>query len=416
MAVKPKATTILARTSSALLSYVRSRVVPPQTSTLLYSISSNNDTSLFPEFIAHFNKNVAIGTLSHKLPSISHPYSCSLTTFESGDCTTFRSEIPGRAPISVGRWHLPTSSNPPRKQERTDDLEKILNSGGSFKDAWSDKTSKGDAQNAPLPLGLRNLSNVQSVVYLSENAHEGISASLDLHFPGVPKLGIIGSSTPFVTGRPFTLLQGTRAYSDGAVGIAICGYDHGPRYHLGYEGLQRISDPYTVTSATQNLVHTINGQNPARELISAISKHSSKQVDDISILGKEASFYLGVLDIEGKATKLYLITSGGPSRGTISMDGEEGPSVGSSIAFFHRPTEAGVHLPPPSSSRTSIEGLSTFIEDESDTIITPHGGFDEVFEISGRSIIPTENGLITSRGNENVWKCGVPGGWSALRW
>jgi hypothetical protein len=58
-------------------------------------------------------------------------------------------------------------------------------------------------------------------------------------------MGLIGSSTPFVTGRPVTLLQNSSVLSEGAVGFAVRVPFSIPREI--FQGLEPISDVLVVT-------------------------------------------------------------------------------------------------------------------------------------------------------------------------
>ncbi|KAH9953266.1 hypothetical protein BGW80DRAFT_1411708 [Lactifluus volemus] len=63
---------------------------------------------------------------------------------------------------------------------------------------------------------------------------------------GKEELGLFGSSTPFVTGRPYTLLYDRLVNSSRAVGIALSA---GPRPTLQttFHGLRAITEPLKVT-------------------------------------------------------------------------------------------------------------------------------------------------------------------------
>jgi len=43
---------------------------------------------------------------------------------------------------------------------------------------------------------------------------------------------MICSSTPFITGRPFTMFHNDRVYSEGAVGVAVSGVPHS--FHVDF--------------------------------------------------------------------------------------------------------------------------------------------------------------------------------------
>jgi hypothetical protein len=108
--------------------------------------------------------------------------------------------------------------------------------------------------------------DVHTIITLTDNAPQGLNDSLS-SFPRatkvsspplyvstlhgtinfVSKLGLFCSSTPFVTGRPYTLIHNGSVHSSGAVGIALSA---GPRPALktAYPGLRAITPPLKVTA------------------------------------------------------------------------------------------------------------------------------------------------------------------------
>ena len=62
----------------------------------------------------------------------------------------------------------------------------------------------------------------------------------------VSKLGLFCSSTPFVTGRPYTLIFNGSVTSSGAVGIALSAGRH-PTLQTAFPGLRAITPPLKVT-------------------------------------------------------------------------------------------------------------------------------------------------------------------------
>lgn len=60
------------------------------------------------------------------------------------------------------------------------------------------------------------------------------------------QIGMICSSTPFVTGRPFTMFLNDRVYSEGAVGVAISGVPH--NFHVDFPAnLKPITPEVAIT-------------------------------------------------------------------------------------------------------------------------------------------------------------------------
>ncbi len=66
------------------------------------------------------------------------------------------------------------------------------------------------------------------------------------------KLGLFGSSTPFVTGRPYTLVFNGSVTSSGAVGIALSA-GRRPALKTAFPGLRAITTPLKVTRYVQAL-------------------------------------------------------------------------------------------------------------------------------------------------------------------
>lgn len=103
------------------------------------------------------------------------------------------------------------------------------------------------------------------------------------------QLGLLASSTPFVTGRPSTLLCASNAFSDGSVGVALAGPER-PRLHNIVRGYREISQVRTVMqyvlrllsisngspwlgSSKGNLIHLVDDTKPTRALLTDIHTH-----------------------------------------------------------------------------------------------------------------------------------------------
>lgn len=118
-------------------------------------------------------------------------------------------------------------------------------------------------------------------------------------------MGMICSSTPFITGRPFTMFFNDRVYSDGAVGAAISGVSH--RFHVDFPAnLQPITPELIITrcvfhttnppssslprsrSCEGNLINSLNNLNPTRMLLEAIGAAGIHSI-------KENDFYLALV-------------------------------------------------------------------------------------------------------------------------
>ena len=67
-------------------------------------------------------------------------------------------------------------------------------------------------------------------------------------------MGMICSSTPFITGRPFTMFYNDRVYSEGAVGVAISGAAHNFRVDFP-AALKPITPEVVITRWLPYIVH-----------------------------------------------------------------------------------------------------------------------------------------------------------------
>lgn len=212
--------------------------------------------------------------------------------------------------------------------------------------------------------------DVHTIVTLTDNAPQGLNESLS-SFPHATKvspplllsalqgtivfffwkLGLFCSSTPFVTGRPYTLIHNGSVHSTGAVGIALSA---GPRPALqtAYPGLRAITPPLKVTA----YVSLWFPPSSHGFFLSGTVKQSSfpvgprvisstswivgialliSAIEESALVGKAAKddeFYLGVLrDGDDELRQVHHITSGGPSRGTMALETETAPGEGTSV-------------------------------------------------------------------------------------
>ena len=160
-----------------------------------------------------------------------------------------------------------------------------------------------------------------------------------------PKLGLFASSTPFVTGRPYTLIFNGSVKSSGAVGLALSGGSR-PVAETAFPGLRAITAPLKVTQyvphsitiqsplpytkskhrSKGNLINELDNTNPTALLVSAIEKSALA-----GNTARDDEFYLGVLRDDGDLWQLHHILAGGPSRGTMALDTETAPGEGTSV-------------------------------------------------------------------------------------
>ncbi|EGN98144.1 hypothetical protein SERLA73DRAFT_74375 [Serpula lacrymans var. lacrymans S7.3] len=359
------ASTVLARTPASILSHLSRIAANHSNDNVLFTLSANA-----PELSTLVSRLTSIspfhiGCLSAPLPGLHSQglIACSVSAFDRKSSASFRSTIPGQVPPQVGRWHafrkkesLPSAS--------TLDLENIRKEDINWENVW-DKHSGDNI----LPEGLQStrIHDVNTLIYISDTAPEGISNCLD-NFPNATKLGLIASWTPFVTGRPVTLFHDKNIYSSGAVGIALTNREGAstPTVGVKFSGLTSLTPVLKVTRSEGNLVNELDNMNPSELLLNAIRMHG---IGDSRSL-KEDKFYLGAMK-HNKLDQVHRILAGGPSRGTIALQSQAAPVEGTPVQLFHQPKKDSPQDPTVSQCQPPGNRSFSFMATETLTDITP---------------------------------------------
>lgn len=319
-------------------------------------------------------------------PPIATPtlYSAALSLLPGVNAIPFRSTIPGRAEVAVGRW---TDRKPSWQQgaERRADLLDDGNGalpGGSrdWRDIWGRENLEGK-----VPEGLETLDpkSAASFIFFSDTSPHGLMEGLATQFPASSVLGLTAPPTPFETGRDQTLLislpQGSAAgvqphssiHTDGAVGIALVASNDArdadhlpiPSVKTDFEGLQPFGPRREITGAQGNIISSLDNANAAQQFLRDIQTRShpldldsskgqtsdvQKQAEDMSEqharqiaskVKKEEDFFIAIYaepandssaSVQPEPLLLAQILSGHPSRGTLSVETqvELGPGAG----------------------------------------------------------------------------------------
>ncbi|KAG5640653.1 hypothetical protein DXG03_007655 [Asterophora parasitica] len=243
---------------------------------------------------------------------------------------------------------------------------------------------------------------VKEILYLTDSAPEGLHNSLR-SFPYATRLGLTASSTPFTTGRPFTLFHNSRIYSSGGVGLALLRSPytyHDPLAHTpatvrpSFPGLNPLGQPMRVSQSEGNMINSLDSSNPTKLLLREVDGTPHLWADSDS-----PSYFLGTLRGES-VQEMYSITAGDPSRGSLSLGSSRAPDVGSLVQFFHLPptTPTEFSLPPPTHSPTQKLTLLCTPPSPSPTLPDPDCDPATVHVLSGRFISASENGFVLARG------------------
>jgi hypothetical protein len=200
-----RAATILTHSPTKLSSYLLEHFSHLKSHTCLFSLSTNlppNDLSVLSDRLSLISRQ-SVGWLSAPAPeqhkhevtasssSSSSPQKwgevrdeknneakricLSLAFFDNADVVPFRSEIAGKAPIQVGRWHAMRND---AELETIGDAQGMYNQvekdGGKvdWEDVWS-RNVKGNV--VPVELEMVGKDRIESVVFASDNASEGMN-------------------------------------------------------------------------------------------------------------------------------------------------------------------------------------------------------------------------------------------------
>ncbi|KAH9850756.1 hypothetical protein C2E23DRAFT_759541 [Lenzites betulinus] len=365
------------------------------------------------------------GCLAAALPSSSrraswqHYTAVSLASFDRGDATLFRSTIPGRKAAQVGRWHAA------RKSTQSDPVAPAHSENEEVD--WEVALSNAyDGQDLPPELARLSAEDVHTVLYFSDNAPEGLTSSLS-KFGSANKLGLIGASTPFVTGRPYTLFHNDRIYSDGAVGLCLTS-SRRPTTYSSFPGLEALTRPMVVTSSEGNMVNALDNANPSGLLLHAIRNHPSFAGREPGI-SPELRLYMGTLKQKQgghELDQLSYITSGDPSRGSLALDTDAAPVEGTLVQMYllspSAPPdlvgEAQKHHTTNSSQRLAF--VSTSLDEMEPPALSDDPAVDDTIVLENTFLAASENGSIVSRSSggvsERSWKCSIPGATMGLEW
>ncbi|KAI0265603.1 hypothetical protein BC834DRAFT_924224 [Gloeopeniophorella convolvens] len=396
--------TIFARNASSILGHLSRLPAELAAHPLLFTLSANTPVSSLSPLVSalsSFSSSGNVGCLSGAAHS-GVPISCSLAFFRKDEATPFRSDIPGRPETQVGRWHAMRKKG---ADEGGLGSDVALEGNMDWEKLWS-RGLEGDA----LPPALRKLNrkdDVHTIISLTDNAPQGFNQALS-SFHNANKLGLFASSTPFVTGRPFTLIHDDAVYSSGAVGVALSASPR-PALQTSFIGLRAMSAPLMVTQSEGNLINELDSANPTSLLISAIEKSALS-----GEAAKDDEFYLGVLR-NGKLWQVHHIMSGGPSRGTMSLDTETAPVEGTLVQLFHRPRTGAVSAAPPSAAKHTLT-FTASIQPDAAPPPAVESADSEVTVLDDAFVAASENGFMVSREAETTWTCTAPDAQARLAW
>ncbi|KAJ1982343.1 hypothetical protein H4R33_005044 [Dimargaris cristalligena] len=247
-----------------------------------------------------------------------------VVAFRLDDTTTQRRKLKSNA---VGRWQPPDRYQQLRRENASIDMSRF--------------TSVARADNlVQLPSELRALPSEEDrspvfILFSDDEPHQFLDV-LNSHFPASMKAGVIGSSTPFINGRPFTLFDRTGLYSSGMCGVAIPKFSSHLTSHVKYEQLVPVGDPLIITRCQGNVILELDG--PGSEDLPGLLKRSTQAYES-----KQIRLYARIHDQNVQSSHyndddqstVYRIVGGDPAKHTMVLDTVEELQPGQDIQIYH---------------------------------------------------------------------------------
>ncbi|KAG2178099.1 hypothetical protein INT43_003352 [Umbelopsis isabellina] len=293
------------------------------------SFPSTDLASLNAEIAKHIQPHIFLGAVVDRVPcQASGGHGLSILIGQDEDVTAFaledsvdRKKIKS---VSVGRWGRVQDFN--RFNFEENDLDKF--GWESFK---SVSTNAQAHQQLP---ELQNLKNSPKFAWIiSDHEPYQVIESLDHQFPHAIKAGLIGTSTPFTTGTPYTMFYNGKHMAGGSIGFVSSSVPE-MKTKVEFQALEKLGNPMTITRCRGNIILDLDESSATGLLLDLLNKgHNAK-------ISKEKEFYLGTCADHGEdnasLVSVHKVTSGDPSKGNMSIDTTADFKVGQRVQFLHR--------------------------------------------------------------------------------
>ncbi|KAH8549992.1 hypothetical protein BGW37DRAFT_88754 [Umbelopsis sp. PMI_123] len=288
------------------------------------SFPANDLLKLNTEFLKHVNPRIFIGAVVDRVPSSqSGGHGLSVLIGQEEDVTAFSLDDTADRKkfksVSVGRWGKVQDFD--RFKYEENDIDKF--GWDAFK-----SVSKYVHGHTLVPQ-LQNLKQKPQFAFiLSDHEPYQLIDTLDHHFPQATKSGLIGSSTPFITGMPYTLFYNEKVLSGGTIGFVTSSVPK-IRSSVQHHALETLGSPMTVTRCRGNIILDLDETSATGLLLDLLNKgHNAK-------ISKDKEFYLATsvkdADANVQLTSVHRVTSGDPSKGNMSIDTTKDFEVGQKV-------------------------------------------------------------------------------------
>ncbi|KAJ1955501.1 hypothetical protein EC988_001847 [Linderina pennispora] len=238
--------------------------------------------------------------------------------------------------VAVGRWH----------NETTDRRKHAASVEARWSRGESSVTQAGSHLVLPKELAdIEDAKSVRMILLASDKESRQVLDALDARFPTATKIGVVGTQTPFVNGREFTLFGMSQVHDSGVVGLAFIDADSSSSgddfaaAEVACRGLVAVTEPQRIVRCKGNVVLELEDGEAARTLIAAVRRRR------LETGGQGLDHRLFAKIIDGSNSLVLQVTGGDPAKGGLAIDTLKDISAGQSIQFLMRADHQAESLP-----------------------------------------------------------------------
>ncbi|KAJ3358121.1 hypothetical protein GGF32_000753 [Allomyces javanicus] len=130
-----------------------------------------------------------------------------------------------------------------------------------------------------------------------------------------PVVAILAGPTPFITGTPHTLYDGTTSIDHGAVGAVLAGSAWRVSTSLAWRGVRRLAAPMTITKAKGNVIHGLQSSTGADEYLGTDDDGASPTTTLLQALGYRPATGCGAMTgAQANAAMMAMMRTGAGMR------------------------------------------------------------------------------------------------------
>ncbi|KAF9135637.1 hypothetical protein BGW39_001517 [Mortierella sp. 14UC] len=308
---------------------------------------------------------------------------------------------------SVGKW------------ARSQDIEeRSLDTA----DAWSSFKSISIGRNqvqvptAALPPSTATATAEQDIMMISDlEVHQFLEA-LDTANPEASKVGLMATSTPFITGRPVTMFYDGQLVQDGVLGVSILKTRKAQKEETSvtYPSMSPLGPAMQITRCRGNIILELDESNATRLLLDRLQATTLTKDKEYFLATGEPNTSGSDAQVDMSKATVYKITGGDPSKGNMAVDTVHDLQVGQWVQFIHHgKAQDHGHFDKDLSSFSSDATLRFTATDPNNTIEEQVEATGPVDTPSSSSSVEnrfggsSENGFIVGQPHQGTWVCAV---------